>query len=99
VDKNGVKREFLLELWPKVAYHFIRYITCDGRLSLVYAYNFIFLHHLIHLFHQNPKQNLSIPFFLLQSMGEMRTKVKRGKNESLEHHGLIKLVVCDSLEV
>ena len=99
MEKNGVKREFLLNPWPQVAYHFLIYITCDGRLSFVYAYNFIFLHHLRHLFHQNPKQNLSIPFFLLQSLREMSTKVKRGKNESLEHHGLIKIVVCDSLEV
>ena len=98
MDKNGVKREFLLEPWPKVAYHFLRYITCDGRLSLVYAYNFIFLHHLRHLFHQNTKQNLSIPFFLLESLREMRRKVNRGKNEVLEHDGLIKIIVCEALE-
>ena len=94
-----MKRELLLEPWPKVAYHFLKYVTCDIRLSLVYAYNFIFLHHLRHLFHQNPKQNLSIPFFLLQSLREMSTKVNRGKNEALEHHGLINIVFCDSLKV
>jgi hypothetical protein len=65
-DKNGVKRERLPEPWPEVAYHLLKYITCEGRLSVVYSYHFIFLHQLRHLFHQNPKENLIIPYFILQ---------------------------------
>jgi hypothetical protein len=40
---------------------------------------------------------LSIPYFLLQSLKEMSLKVQKGKHEFLAHHGLIKLIVSDSL--
>jgi hypothetical protein len=43
-NKNGVKRDSLLEPWDEVSYHLLKYITCEGILSMVYAYHFIFLH-------------------------------------------------------
>jgi hypothetical protein len=39
-DKNGIKREILPHPWPEVAYHIIKYVTCEGRMSVVYAYHF-----------------------------------------------------------
>jgi hypothetical protein len=30
-DKNGIKRETLPHPWPEVAYHIIKYITCEGK--------------------------------------------------------------------
>ena len=96
-NKNGVKREILLEPWYEVAYHLLRYITCEGRISMPYAYHFRFLHQLKNFLHEKPEENISIPYFLLQSLREMRTKVKKGKEEELFHHGLIKLIICDAL--
>jgi hypothetical protein len=66
-------------------------------MSVVYAYHFRLLHQLRHLSNQEPHKNLSIPYFLLQSLKEMSLKVKKGKQEFLAHHGLIKLIVSYSL--
>ena len=44
-----------------------------------------------------PEQNLSIPYFLLQSLIECGTKLKEGTLGQLAHHGLIKLLVEDAL--
>jgi hypothetical protein len=80
-----------------VAYHILKYISCEGRLSVFYAYHFRLLHQLRHLSHQKLKEILIIPYFLLQSLKEMSTKVKGGKKEALAHHGLIKLIVYEAL--
>lgn len=45
-DKNGVRRESLPYPWDEVAYHILKYISCEGRLSIVYAYHFRLLHEL-----------------------------------------------------
>jgi hypothetical protein len=96
-DKNGIKRESLPHPWPEVAYHIIKYITCEGIMSVVYSYHFRLLHQLRHLSNQEPHKNLSIPYFLLQSLKEMSLKVQKGKQDFLAHHGLIKLIVSDAL--
>jgi hypothetical protein len=72
-DKNDIKREILPHPWPEVAYHIIKYITCEGRMSVVYAYHFILLHQLRHLPNQEAHQNLSIPYFLLHCDLKTRT--------------------------
>jgi hypothetical protein len=64
---------------------------------VIYAYHFILLHQLRHLFHQNPEENLRIPYFLLQSLREMSEKVQKGKKDALAHHGLINIIVCEAL--
>jgi len=43
-DKNGVRREILQYPWDDVAYYILKYISCEGRLSIVYAYMFSFLY-------------------------------------------------------
>ena len=43
------------------------------------------------------EQKLSIPCFLLQSLIECGTKLKEGTPDQVAHHGLIKLLVEDSL--
>ena len=40
---------------------------------------------------------MSIPHFLLNSITDMRKKVRERKYQYLAHHGLIKLIVSDSL--
>jgi hypothetical protein len=34
-DKNRLKRESLHHPWPGVAYHFLKYITYEGRLKVI----------------------------------------------------------------
>jgi len=45
-DNIGVRRESLPYPWDEVAYHIINDISYEGRLSMVYAYHFRFLHEL-----------------------------------------------------
>jgi hypothetical protein len=95
--KNGIKRESLLQPWLEVAYHIIKYITCEGRMSMVYDYHFGILHRLRHCYSKEPTNSLILPYFLLQSLKEMGTKVKRGKHEFLAHHRLIKKTISNAL--
>lgn len=43
-DKNGIKREILPETLDEVAYFVLKYLTWEGRLSVVHAYHFRLLH-------------------------------------------------------
>lgn len=43
-DKDGVRRESLPYPWDEVVYHIVKYMSCEGRMSVVYAYHFILLH-------------------------------------------------------
>ena len=42
-------------------------------------------------------QKLSIPCFILQSLIDSSTKVQKGNSKQLAHHGLIKILVEESL--
>jgi hypothetical protein len=96
-DKNGIKREILPHPWLEVAYHIIKYITCEGKMSVIHAYHFRLLHWLRHIPNNEPQQSLSIPYFLLQSLKEMSLKVYKGKHEFVAHRGLIKSIFSYSL--
>jgi len=95
--KNGIKREILPHPWLEVAYHIIKYVTCEGKMSVVCAYHFKLLHQLKYFSNQEPDSSLSLLYLLLQSLKEMSTKVKKGKFDLLAHHGLIHLMVSDAL--
>ena len=41
---------------------------------------------------------LSIPYYFLQSLREMSSKVQVGKVDALAHHGIIKIIVNDTLD-
>ena len=62
------------------------------------SYDFRLLHQLTSMYHQQLKKNLSIPYFLLQTLREMSAKVQRGKKEALTNHGILKLIISDALE-
>ena len=47
-DKNGVRRTSLLPPWNEVSLQIMKYITCEGRFSIVYAYHFRLLTELRH---------------------------------------------------
>jgi len=42
--KNGLKRESLPEPWDEIEYRLLKYITCEGRLSMGNPYHFRILH-------------------------------------------------------
>lgn len=96
-NKNGVRGEILPYPCDEVAHYILKYISCEGRLSIVYAYNFRLLHELKFKEEFPLPQRLSVPHFLLQLIIEMSEKVREGKHQHNAHHGLIKLIVMDDL--
>jgi len=95
--KNGVRRKSLPYPWDEVAYHIMKYICCEGRMSVVYAYHFRLLYERRFKANFPLSQRLNVPYFLLQSIKEMSQKVREGKQQHLGCHGLIKLIVVDAL--
>ena len=45
-DKNGIRRASIPYPWDEVSYQIIKYISCEGRYSIVYGYHFRILHEL-----------------------------------------------------
>jgi len=75
----------------------MKYITSEGRFSIVYDYHFRLPNELRDGMDLPPEEKLSIPYFLLPSLSECGTKLKEGTLDQLAHHGLIKLLVEDAL--
>lgn len=96
-DKNGVRGTSLPPPWSEVSYQIMKYITCEGRFSIVCGYHFKFLHELRYGMDLPVARKLSLPYFLLQSLIECGTKLNTGVLDQLTHHGLIKLLVEDAL--
>ena len=96
-DKNGIKRTSLPPPWSEVSYQVMKYITYEGRFSIVYGYHFRLLHELRYGMDLPAARKLSLPYFLLQSLIEFGTNLNVGVPDQLAHHGLIKLLVQDAL--
>jgi len=97
-DKNGVRRESLPYPWSEVLYKLIKYISCEGRYSVVYGYHFRILKELRFGLETCPHQRLNIPYFLLQSLINSSIKVKEENSQQLVHHGLIRILIEDALQ-
>lgn len=95
--KNRVKRDSFLAPWDEVAFHLIKYITYEIRYTMSYAYHFKSLNQLRNQPHQKPKENLSVSYFFLQSLGEMSEKFQARNIETVALPGIVKLLVCDVL--
>lgn len=80
-----------------MAYHILKYISCDGMLSILYAYHFRLLHDLRFKAEFPIPQRLSVPHFLLLYIIEMSQKVREGRHQHIAYHGLIKLIFMDSI--
>ena len=74
-DKNGVRRASLPYPWNEVIYHLINYISCEGRYSVVYGYQFRLLEELRFGAETPPHHKLIIPYFLRQSLIDTSIKV------------------------
>jgi len=96
-DKNSIRRTSIPYPWDEVSYQIIKYISCEGRYSIVYGYHFILLHELRYGMDTPTPQKLNIPYFLLQSLIDSSIKLKVGGLDQLAHHGLIKLLVEEAL--
>ena len=86
---NGVSRSWLKSPWDDITYLIQKYVTCEGRYSLIFLYHIRILHHL------SNEKPMNMPYFLLQSLKKMSSQVKKNKNKerSMCHHGLIKMLV------
>jgi hypothetical protein len=97
--KIGSKEKSSLTLCQKWPITLSNMSLVRGMMSVVYAYHFRLIHQLRHCYNQEPTNNLSLPYFLLLSLKEMSTKVKKGKHEFLAYHGLINFMVLDVLRI
>jgi len=97
-DKNGVRRESLPYPWSEVGYQLIKYISCEGRYSVVYGYHFRILEELRFWVETPPHQRLNIPYLLLQSLIESSIKVKEGNSQQLAYHRLIRIPIEDDIQ-
>ena len=86
---HGVARSWIKSPWDELAYLIQKYVTCEGRFSLVFLYHIRILQHLNH------EKNIDMPYYLLHSLQKMSMKVKKNKikERSMYHHGLIKMLV------
>lgn len=74
-EKSGISREGIPYPWDELSCHIFKYISCEGRLSIVYGYQFRLLHELRFGEELPPNRRLSVPYFLLQSIIDMSIKV------------------------
>ena len=74
-EKNGVRRESLPYPCSEISYHLIKYISCEGRYSVVYGYHLRLLQELGFGADTPPQNRLIIPYFLIQSMIYISIKV------------------------
>ena len=71
------------------------YVTCEGRYAFVFKYHFRFLQHLNH------EAKMNLPLFFLKSLQKMSSRVKEHQDhtqQSIFHHGLIKLIISTVLQ-
>jgi len=92
---KAVPRNYIKEHYALLLTGIQKYLTCEGRYTKVYSYHFKLL------LHFTGKASIDIPFYLFRSLSKMCDKVQLKKDDcetSLFHHGLIKLLVLDSLQ-
>ena len=92
---KGVHLENFKPEWREAIGIIQSYITCDGRFASMFKYHVRFLQHL------NQKSRMNLAFFLLKSLQKMLNRIKGHfdhTNQSVFHHGLIKLIICTDLK-
>jgi hypothetical protein len=92
--KKGIPHSWVKKEWHTALLIIHKYITCEGRFSLVYLY------HIRLLIHINGDYPLNLPYFLLKSLSKMSKRVQSHPTTakgSLFHQGLIKTLIISSL--
>jgi hypothetical protein len=93
--KRGIPRSWIPPEWHTALIVIHRYVTCEGRFSLVYIY------HIRILMHLNGDYPLNLPYFLLKILTKMSKRVQSlstNAKRSLFHQVLIKTLVMSSLK-
>ena len=93
--KKGIPRSWLIHPWDELTYLIHKFITCEGRFSIVYLY------HIKSLQHLKSDYEIDMPYFLLQRLSKMAKVVqKQGRNteKSLYHYGFIKMNITHELQ-
>ena len=88
--KKGIPRSWLIHPWDEIVYIIQKFVTCEGRFSIIYLYHIKLLQHL------KGECEVNIPYFLLQSLTKMAKAVQgrsKDKVTSLFHCGLIKMII------
>ena len=93
--KKGVPRSWLVHPWDEMVYIIQKFITCEGRYSIVYLY------HIKLLLHLKGQRIINLPYFLLQSLNKMSKTIQKHKgneDRSLYHNGLVKILIESELQ-
>lgn len=86
VKSGGYQRSSLKVLWQDVVEEIMRYVTLEGRYTMINTYHFLLLNHFKH------KKRISFPYYLLISLDlGIKDYMKNPKNLVL-HVGLILLI-------
>jgi hypothetical protein len=91
---QGIPIHWMKEEWRGILSTIQRYITGEGRFSIVHCYHLIFLMHL------NGDKEMNLPFYLLKILTKMSKRVQnypQTAHRSLYHQGFIKILVLFSL--
>lgn len=96
-EKNEVRNDNLPYLWDEVFYKILKYIYCEGRLRIVYAYQFRLLYEIKLQTNLPIPSKLNVPHFLFQSIIEMNQRVREWNKRHISRDGLINLIVMNFL--
>jgi hypothetical protein len=66
---QGIPNKWMKEEWQSVLAVVHKYITCEGRFSIIHCYHMCFLMHL------NGDQEMNFPFYLLKSLTKMAKRI------------------------
>jgi hypothetical protein len=91
---QGIPQSWMKKEWQTALMVIHRYITCEGRFSLVHLY------HIRLLMHLNGDIPLCFPFFLLKILSKMSKRIQSHPataSKSLFHQRLIKTLVMYAL--
>ena len=90
---HGIARTLLPPPWDTVALGIQKFLTREGRYTILYHYHFKLLSHLQH------GHLMNIPYFLYGMLRQMSDHVQKSKCSAafVSHHVLIKLLVLRSL--
>jgi hypothetical protein len=90
-----VPRSWLQHPWDELVYIIQKFVTCEGRFSIVYLYHIKILQHL------KGEKILNMPYYFLKSLSKMSMSIQkqtRNEEKSLYHYGLIKMLIVHQLQ-
>jgi hypothetical protein len=93
---KGVPRTWLSNPWRDVVFFIQKYLTCEGRYSLIFLYHILMLQHI-----KDKHKRVNMHFYLLKILTKMAMVVRKNppnKDRFLYHHALVKILVLHKLE-